>query len=132
MNDEQLKQQVEKALDQRARDLDGATLSRLRQARTRAIEQPRSWWHGIHWSLAGGATALASVTLVAVLVMRAPAPEALPLDPAADALEIATLEHDLELIEQMDFYTWLETQELESFEADHSTENQPGESALAG
>lgn len=129
-NDSHIEQQLKDALDQRAAGLDGATLSRLRQARAQALEQPRHWWHGIAWPQAGVVAALASVTLIAVLVMRQPAPEMLPLDPSAEALEVATLEHDLELIEDMAFYSWLETQDIDG--ADSSLQGTAEEASLAG
>ena len=112
---EDLQNQLKQALDERARDLDGATLSRLRQARATAMAQHasrRSRWLQPAWL---GAAGLAAVALVAVLMFpRLPSPGGLDgLDSTGEALEIATLDVDLEVIEDLDFYEWLSDQNID-------------------
>ncbi len=109
---EPLQDAVRDALDARARDLDGATLSRLRQARAHAVAQaarPAPWRHP-GWL---GALGLAGAALLAVLLW--PTPGHLPAEASDDEvlLEIATLDVDLELVEEPEFFEWLGEQPLD-------------------
>ena len=124
MNEQELQDKLRAALDERAQGLDGATLSRLRQARARALEQPAApWWQLSTPQWLGAAGSMAAVALVAVLVGRTPLPEpAAPLEVPLNHLEIATLEEELELIEDIDFYQWLDSQELAEAPADRSAQ----------
>ena len=91
--------------------LDAATRSRLTRARVRALEAPeRRRFGGARWLVPAGAAAAAAVAAWLVLVPRPVDPER-PLQ-AADFgdLELVLAEEDLELIEELDFYAWLEEQ----------------------
>ncbi len=120
MNDEH-QRQLTRALDERARDLDGATLSRLRQARTHAMAahpSQRTRWLQPAWL---GAAGLAAVALVAVLLHpQLPSDGLEAMDPAGEAIEIATLDVDLEVIEDLDFYEWLSEQDIDELAQDGS------------
>ncbi len=96
--------------------LDGATLSRLHQARSAAIENKRAidW----HWKpLTGAVAAAALVTLVLQTNLdldEQSDQEILPnlVDAGTqdtDDLELLTSAIDLELLEDLDFYLWLES-----------------------
>ena len=80
MNESQ-QERYRAALDERARDLDGATLSRLRA--------------GLLWRQMPGTH-----------------DDVPPL--SAEAMEIATLDLDLEAIEELEFYEWLSEQDLDA------------------
>lgn len=92
--------------------LDGATRSRLAQARARALEagarrrRPFALGHGL---LPVGAAAAAVLAAVLVLqTTRAPDP-VVELTAFGD-LDILLGEEDLELLEELEFYAWLEEQ----------------------
>jgi hypothetical protein len=106
MDEQQLNEQARQTLQQRAEGLDGATLSRLRQARVHAVEQGlkrrRSWLHG--WLPATG-LATAAATLMAVnLWYGQPQTLAAP-DPAL--LEALALEEIRQPVDDLEFYDWL-------------------------
>jgi hypothetical protein len=107
--------QIRTQLDASARDLDAHTLSRLNRARQQALAQipsrtPRHW----HWlALASAASIALAVALLPNL--RTPQPEALPVvDASVEDFELLTSEENLALYSDMDFYAWLDTQDLGS------------------
>lgn len=107
-DDRQLIEQVRAALDDGVAKLDGATRSRLAQARAQALEPRRS---PLRWWLPAGGAVFASV-LAAALWLGQPAP--LPgngFDSVTD-FELLTAAEPLELYEQLDFYQWLEEEGL--------------------
>lgn len=94
--------------------LDGRTRARLAQARNRALARSRGdaiprWLPGPRALLPAGVAAAAA--LVAWVSLRGPAPEALTPEVAAlQDLEILLGEEELEMLEELEFYTWLEEQ----------------------
>jgi hypothetical protein len=107
--DDELLDRIRNSLDQSVEQLDGSTRSRLASARTRALEgaSPR---HN-YWFAAGG-FATASLLVAALLIYK-------PSDQGGEGFPLATLEdgQDLEIIaaleepellEDMEFYYWLE------------------------
>ncbi len=96
-------EQVRQRLDEQADGLDELTLARLRAARARALEQhgrssARSWWPAIGMA--------AAVALVAAVMLWPSAPH---LPAAADDWELLAAGDELELIEDIEFYDWLDT-----------------------
>lgn len=101
---------IRKQLDTSARDLDGASLSRLNQARQAALvaakrPQPKRWiWPA----------AMASAFSLAVAVMLWPQLQQ-PVAPTptvsnADDFPMLAGEDDLDLYSELDFYAWLDAQ----------------------
>lgn len=104
-DDDRLIETTNQALDARARGLDGATLSRLHQARVRAVEQGRHRWFGLSpWSAGGLATA--AVVLLAVLVLD-PSGGSRQQSPAQPPQQVAAQSAEPDLLEDLDFYNWL-------------------------
>jgi hypothetical protein len=101
------------AFDASVEALDAATRARLTQARVRALEAlsaPRGSVRQARWLVPAGAAAAAA--LAAWLVLVGPGERAAePLQAAAlSDLEVLLAEEALEMIEDLDFYAWLEEQ----------------------
>jgi hypothetical protein len=97
-------------LDESARHVDAATLSRLNRARQAALAQPRNRFRPWLWG-AGLAGVAAAVFAVAIGLNHRAAMPPTPLQ-AAD-IEVLTGDGDddtLELAENLDFYAWLDAQ----------------------
>lgn len=113
MNEHELEprtsERVRRLLDDSLADFDAATLSRLNQARHKALAElprPRRWrW----WQPALG-LALASALMVMLLPQRIIEPTVTPAAPDMSELEMALLgdADELELLEDLEFYAWLE------------------------
>ncbi len=102
--------ELKQALDQKADSLDSATLSRLHRARVLATETQKPWWQN---PMAYIAVTASSAALVAYLLLTQPAMEPAIIDAAISSdpleiMEIMELEVDLELVEELEFYHWLE------------------------
>jgi len=91
-------------LDESVHDLDGATRSKLAQARNAALEsRHRSRRRLLTWGTP--AAGLAAAALVGVLVLRTPS---VPIEESSVAdLDILTSEESLEFYEDIEFYEWL-------------------------
>jgi hypothetical protein len=111
--DKDLERRAKALFDDSVRGLDGATRTRLAQARARALEvlEPRAPRLMRDWQLAA-AGALAVVALAVYFVPWRSEP------PAAPSMQVAVLD-DLELLltedvemfqAELDFYAWLEEQ----------------------
>jgi hypothetical protein len=102
MNDDRLSATITAQLDEDVAHLDAATLSRLNQARQRALAQrpgaARMWLFG------GSALTACAMLLAVTLVWRGDS--ASSVDPVFDQELLA--EADLELMEDLEFYAWLD------------------------
>lgn len=117
MNEDPHAAQICRQLDEDVARYDAATLSRLNRARQQALDgglRPtrRPWWQ---FSLALAGSAAAGVLALA-LFLRGPAtlppvPDASPS--GGDDFEMLAAGEDLEMIENLEFYAWLEQQSLD-------------------
>ncbi len=123
---ERLEQRLRQALDREAEGLDGATLSRLRQARQQALDHAG----GSGWQIwfAGGPGigrvigALAGIVTLAFGLMVWQQWQEREVPMVADDLEVLAGSDDLMFYRQLDFYLWLERQqEAEESGAGRST-----------
>ncbi|MEM8983123.1 MAG: hypothetical protein AAGC71_08860 [Pseudomonadota bacterium] len=113
-NDDALATQLRQAIDQRAESLDGATLSKLNQARQRALnefdraQQPRRGYLPL-----AGATA-AAVVVAVVLAARVNVSSdgsgdvVMVADAPVDGFELLLAGDDFELIEEHEFFDVME------------------------
>ncbi len=114
MNDsnDPLETRTKKAFDQSVDGLDAATLSKLNQGRQRALAEgqkaDRRW---LHWMPAAGA---AAVAVLAVGLLRGPGDIDMIAAPQTSDLEIILSEESIEMFEDLEFYSWLDSVELES------------------
>jgi len=104
-------QRTKHAFDDSVAALDGATRSRLTQARHRALEELPSQ-HRAPWRALVPAGALAATALVAALfVWQRPQTQNPVRETALVDLEILLGEEDLEMLdEELEFYGWIEQQ----------------------
>lgn len=103
--------------DESVEALDAATLSRLNRGRHRALEEARGARPGLRWSpwLPAGGVAVAAAVAVLMVGGGDPAPVPMDADRAAD-LEIILEGDDFEMLEDLEFYSWME---LERDDASH-------------
>lgn len=106
--------QARRLLDDSAQALDGASLSRLNRVRQAALAarpaQRRAWL----WMPAGLATACALLLAVGVWQARVPSPSGIPVQAAASGqavnagdLDLIASGDSLEMMQDLDFYAWL-------------------------
>ena len=119
---QKLAQRAGERLRASADQLDAATLSRLNQARQRALEElpgQRVQWPW-RWLMPAGSLAIAA--LVAVFVLQQPLQTTVDPIPVAHDMsedqavdfELLMGEDDLEMIEDLEFFAWLSVEELEA------------------
>jgi ferric-dicitrate binding protein FerR (iron transport regulator) len=96
--------------DESVESLDAATLSRLNRGRQAALEAARS--PSRQWSGWMPLTGVAAAALVAVVTFQSQPPGGVIEAPASD-FEILLSEESIDMFEELEFYSWLDTQELE-------------------
>jgi len=108
--DETLAQRAKEAFDRSVDGLDAASLSRLNRGRQAALAEvghPRR--ERLRWMPATGAVA---AVLLVMLSLQGPGDADFLSAPATD-LDILLSEESIDMLEDLDFYSWLDTQELE-------------------
>ncbi|MGE4070897.1 MAG: hypothetical protein AB7E72_06940 [Lysobacterales bacterium] len=112
-HDEALMEKISAQLDQDLQTLDGHTASRLNRIRQAALEQAlvqkqrRSWLRPLY-----ALASCAAVALALSLMWRVPEAPVAPVQ-AVDDFELLAGAEDLEMIENLEFYAWLEQQSLD-------------------
>ena len=105
-SEKQFVENVKQHLDQHAEALDDMTAARLKGLRARALQQPRQARVG--WLPATGLATAAAALLAVVVWYQAPLNEpGLPGE-----WDMLAASEELELIDELEFYAWLE--EIES------------------
>lgn len=108
--DETLAERAKETFDRSVDELDAATLSRLNRGRQAALGEAEH--RGREWARWMPATGVAAAVLLAVLTFQGPGDVDFISAPATD-LDILLSEENIEMLEELEFYSWLETQELE-------------------
>jgi len=105
-SDEQFAQDAKALFDASVDELDGSTLSTLNQSRHRALEELGSPRAGVlRWAPAAG---VAAAALLAVM-LTLPSPDQVESMPSAIAdMEILLGEESIEMLEDLEFYSWLD------------------------
>lgn len=107
--EEQFEKQAKSAFDESVERLDAATLSKLNRSRQAALAEARS--SRIRWQYWMPATGAAAAVLLAVMMLQpGQVPDAIEA-PASD-FEIMMSEESIDMIEELEFYSWLDTQDL--------------------
>jgi len=96
--------------------LDAAALSRLNRARHAALDelrQPSSAGQWVRWM---PATGIAAAVLITVMVMRGPRDIEFIVEPVAVTdFELLLDNESLEMLEDLEFYSWLDAADLETY-----------------
>ncbi len=111
MNDKHIHDIAKTALEQQANALDSETLQRLRHAREAALmqntqNQKSGWLNALSWKwLTGAGAGLAIASILTFMIV--PQLSTNTLSPLDD-LELLTAEVDMDLVNQLEFYQWLD------------------------
>lgn len=112
--DRQLADQAKALFDDSVERLDAATLSRLNQGRHAALETLHGRRRSALWGRWLPATGVAAAALVTVMLVRGPDTVSLPAESVAD-FEILLEGENLEMYEDLEFYSWLDSADLDTF-----------------
>ncbi len=111
--DQEFTKKAKAAFDTSVDELDAATLSRLNRSRHEALAELHR--PSRRWSTWMPATGVAAAVLVAVIVLQLPAVDDEAAGPtAATDMEILLGEDSIEMLEELEFYSWLDTADLEN------------------
>lgn len=108
--DDQLTERAKEAFDRSVDALDAATLSRLNRSRQAALDQrlqSRRQWQ--RWVPATGV----AVAVLMVVLTQQDGGDAGPMGAPLPDLDILMGEESIEMFEDLEFYSWLDSQELE-------------------
>jgi hypothetical protein len=115
LNEEELQARAKALFDDSVERLDAATLSRLNQGRQRALQEIRASGPGGQWARWVPAGGLAVAAVVAVVVWQgAPVEDPVPAAGSAADFEILLSEDSLDMLEDLEFYSLMDTANLES------------------
>ncbi len=108
--DEDFSRTAKEAFDTSVDRLDAATLSRLNRGRHAALAELQH--PARHWSRWAPATGVAAALVVAIVVLQTPTSvEELPT--AVTDMEILLGEDSIEMLEDLEFYSWIDTVDLD-------------------
>jgi hypothetical protein len=109
ISDDEVAAQAKRRFDESVARIDGATQSRLTRARHSALAEAgsvRPAWH--QWAPAAG---VAAAAVVAVVIWTGnPAEQGMDSPEVAD-IEILLTEDSLEMLEDLEFYSWIDLEE---------------------
>ena len=106
-DDERFADQAKELFDDSVERLDAATLSQLNQRRQAALAEVASKDSRVKWGRWLPAAGVTAAAVVAVVMMQGQ-PVVDPMPDAVTDFEILTSDDNLEMIEELEFYAWLE------------------------
>ncbi len=108
-DDERFAEQAKELFDDSVERLDAATLSQLNQRRQAALAEVSSKGSPVRWGRWLPAAGVTAAAVVAVVMMQGqPVVDVDPTMEAATDFEILISEDNLDMIEELEFYAWLE------------------------
>jgi len=115
-DDKDFAQNARASFDDSVDKLDAATLSKLNQGRQAALAQVVATGSARQWQRWMPATGVAAAALLAVVVLRGPATVDIPdgADPTVTDFEILMGDDALEMIEDLEFYSWIDMADLDA------------------
>ncbi len=111
---EKLAGQAKELFDDSVERLDAATLSRLNRGRHQALLELQKTSLAGQWARWMPVTGVAAAALVTVVILQDPGSE-VPEPPATTVMDFEILlgEDSLEMLEELEFYSWIDPQDLE-------------------
>ena len=108
-DDERFADQAKELFDDSVERLDAATLSQLNQRRQAALAEVSNEGSRVRWGRWLPAAGVTAAAVVAVVMMQGqPVVDVDPTIEAATDFEILISEDNLDMIEELEFYAWLE------------------------
>ena len=115
LDEEQLRKQAKVLFYDSVEQLDAATLSRLNQGRQKALQEIQTAGPAVQWARWVPAGGLAAAAVVAVLVWQGtPVEHSAPAAGSATDFEILLSEDSLDMLEDLEFYSWMDAAHLDS------------------
>ena len=115
MDERDLAVQAKALFDDSVERLDAATLSRLNQGRQKALEEVRAAGPAGQWARWVPAGGVAAAAVLAVFVWQGvPVEHSAPAANSAADFEIMLSEDSLDMLEDLEFYSWIDTANLDS------------------
>ncbi len=106
--DERFANEAKALFDDSVERLDAATLSQLNQRRQAAVAEASNEGRRIHWGRWMPATGVAAAAIVAVVMLQGQPDDVIRETTTATDFEILISDDNLEMIEELEFYSWLE------------------------
>ena len=114
-HDDKLARQAKELFDDSVERLDAATLSRLNRSRHEALAELERTKPVGQWARWRPATGVAAAAVIAVVVWQGVATEGpLPATNSVTDFEILLGEDSLEMLEDLEFYSWIDPADLET------------------
>ena len=115
IDDRQFVENAQELFAESVERLDAATLSKLNRGRQAAIAEISSTTAHYGWLRWMPAAGLAAAAVVAVVMLQGPATVDLPdgSESAATDFEILLGDDSLEMIEELEFYSWIDVADLD-------------------
>jgi len=114
LDEDELVSQAKALFDDSVERLDAATLSRLNQGRQQALQEIRETGPGGQWARWVPAGGVAAAAVVAVVMWQGtPVENSAPAAGTATDFEIMMGEDSLEMLEDLEFYSWVDMASLD-------------------